>query len=351
MNIWMAQWGGVEWKSYTEKFSNLPAIVIYGTSIWERRLLHLCQHQHVDVECFAVKNKKNSSDNIEGYPVREISELKAMGGDFSFIFLARRMVQSKNIDFLKGQGFGNVIPLDIQEFWLSDIEVRKNNPAGEKECPLCHNKLKLFLPEGAHMRFNAECPYCGSRERHRAYFLYWKRTHLFDGMKMRVLHFAPERAFNDLISGMEFIDYYPVDINPKLYRIREKVDITDIQYKDNMFDVIICNHVLEHIPDEKKALSELRRVLKKGGKAFLNVPIFKRYATTLEKAEYNTPELRLKYYGQDDHVRAYGLDYEERLIQAGFETKAILINKEFSREELERYGLENSECIYECGKV
>ena len=168
---------------------------------------------------------------------------------------------------------------------------------------------------------------------------------------MKILHFAPERAFYDKISKIPFVDYYPVDINPMVYGVKEKVDITDILYENDMFDVIICNHVLEHIPDEQKALAELKRVLKKGGKAFLNVPVFFKYKTTLEKAEYNTPEMRLKYYGQRDHVRAYGLDYEEHLKRVGFEVKMILINKNYSSEELDRFGLQSNEYIYECSKV
>ena len=95
--------------------------------------------------------------------------------------------------------------------------------------------------------------------------------------------------------------------------ICKTVDITDITYEDNYFDVIICNHVLEHITDDRKAIKELYRVLNSSGIAILNVPIKKSLNMTMEKAEYNTPELREKYYGQADHVRFYGNDYIQRL--------------------------------------
>lgn len=337
--------------NYLERFRKLPSIVIYGAGVWGKRLLHVFQDNHIDVFCFAVTDKKNNPDYIEEYPVREINELKTLEREVSIVLGMEQAAQNKIIDYLRKLGFKNIIPFDMQEFWLSDTEVSNCNPMGEKICPICNNRLKIFLPSGEKMRFNVLCPYCSSRERHRAYWLYWEKTNLFNGTRMKLLHFAPERAFFDKISNMKFVDYYPVDINPKVYGVKEKVDITNILYDDNMFDVIICNHVLEHIPDEQKALSELIRVLKKGGKAFLNVPVFEQYKTTLEKEEYNTPELRFKYYGQSDHVRAYGLDYEEHLRRAGFETEKVLISKDFSERELERYGLRNNECIHECRKV
>lgn len=343
--------GGKERQDYFDRFRSLSNIVIYGTGVWGKRLLHLFQYNHIDVECFLVADKNNSSDNVEGYPVREINELKGVEWKLSVVFMVEEGMQVNINDYLREQGFENIIPLDIQELWLLDLMVREYNPLGEKECPICKNKLNVFLPAGEHMRFNVICPYCGSRERHRAYYLYWKKSNLFNGEKMKILHFAPERAFYDKISKIPFVDYYPVDINPMVYGVKEKVDITDILYENDMFDVIICNHVLEHIPDEQKALAELKRVLKKGGKAFLNVPVFFKYKTTLEKAEYNTPEMRLKYYGQRDHVRAYGLDYEEHLKRVGFEVKMILINKNYSSEELDRFGLQSNEYIYECSKV
>ena len=165
---------------------------------------------------------------------------------------------------------------------------------------------------------------------------------------MRVLHFAPELVFYDLFSSFKDIDYWSVDLNPNRYKgkVRKKVDITNIPFEDNSFDLIMCTHVLEHIPEDKKAMSELYRVLKpKTGIALLNVPIYKNKAVTLENPEYNTPELRSKYYGQYDHVRAYGLDYPQRLQNAGFTVYQFKLD-DISQEDSKRYGINKNEKFF-----
>lgn len=246
--------------------------------------------------------------------------------------------------------YENLLPLDKQKLWLSNKKVSDNNSNNKKVCPVCKNELMLYLPYGEYMRYNAQCPYCDSLERHRAYWMYWEKLNLFEGKRIRLLHFAPEKCFLNEIKKMEFIDYYPVDLNAGFYGIREKVDITDIPYKDHMFDLIICNHVLEHIPNEVKALSELYRVLKIDGTAFLTVPVCDHAEMTLEKEEYNTPELRREFYGNPDHVRMYGKDFKTRLEHAGFIVNRILMNEEYAKEELDRYGLYKNEAMYECRK-
>lgn len=240
--------------------------------------------------------------------------------------------------------------MDKQKLWLSNKKVAGYNPEGRKVCPVCKKELMLYLPYGEYMRYNAQCPYCGSLERHRAYWMYWKKYNIFDGKRIRLLHFAPEKCFLDEIRKMEWIDYYPVDLNAEFYGIREKVDITDIPYKDHMFDLIICNHVLEHIPNESKALSELQRVLDIDGTAFITVPVCESAETTLEKEEYNTPQLRRKFYGNSDHVRMYGKDFAGRLENAGFMVNRIIINENYTKEELDMYGVYKNETIYKCKK-
>lgn len=343
-------WGGARWNVYVDRYRNLSDIVIYGTGVWGKCLFHLFQHYHIGVICFAVTEKGKNPDDIEGCPVKTIKELEDVKEKISIVLTMSESGQHEVADFLQNKGFKTIICFDKQDFWLSDIGVQIHRPEGKKICPVCGNELRVYLPYGAHMRFNVDCPWCASKERHRAYWLYWNKINFFNGKKIRLLHFAPERIFFDKISKLEFIDYYPVDIDPDKYGVKEKADITNIPYEDNMFDAIICNHVLEHIEDEKKALSELKRVLKTDGVAFLNVPVFRNYETTLEKPEYNTPELRLEYYGQSDHVRRYGRDYDERLRRAGFLVKEISINEDYSQEEVDKYGLNRWECIYECRK-
>lgn len=220
-----------------------------------------------------------------------------------------------------------------------------------KECPICNSNIRLYLPFGETLRNNAACPVCGSLERHRAFWLYLKgNTELFNlNRNIQLLHFAPEKMFYNVFIYNESINYYPVDFNPDYFGIRDVVDITQIQYESEKFDYIICNHVMEHIVDDMKAFQESYRVLKTGGVAYINVPYFKELEKTFENQEYNTPELRSKYFGQWDHVRKYGKDFVQRVESAGFKVKVIKSNEVFTPEEEMQYGL-NSEVIFECVK-
>lgn len=156
--------------------------------------------------------------------------------------------------------------------------------------------------------------------------------------------------FIRLFSSFKDIDYWSVDLDPKRYdgRVRKQVDITNIPFDDNSFDLIMATHVLKHIPDDRKAMSELYRVLKVGGLAFLNVPIFN-IPKTFEDVRINTPELRTKYYGQADHVRAYGQDYPKRLSNAGF-TVMLFEMDGFDEKTLKRYGLSRNIKNFLCRK-
>lgn len=221
----------------------------------------------------------------------------------------------------------------------------------KKICPVCKNKIRLYLPYGLNQRYNAQCPVCRSLERHRALWLFFDNNmQFFSKENMRILHFAPESIFINRFSLNENIEYWPVDINPQVPGIKKTVDITDIPFEDNSMDMIICNHVLEHIPNEDKALRELYRVLNPKGIAILNVPIDRKREVTLENPEYNTPELRLKYYGQTDHVRLYGRDYVEHLKRAFPKVEVIDVNKDYDEWQLKNYGLWKNEQIYLCKK-
>ena len=223
-----------------------------------------------------------------------------------------------------------------------------------KYCTVCGKQPESFLPvvkNGMVTRLNVICPYCKSRERHRCYWPIIKEwlSSIETNELVKLLHFAPETGFRRNIEKYSSIDYWPVDIDPKK-DIREIVDITDIPFRDNEFDLIICNHVLEHVPDDKKAMSELYRVLKPGGKAMINVPIKMQMKETLEKEEYNTPELRTRYYGQSDHLRYYGADFGDKLRESGFYVTFLRPNADMSDEELEKYGLQKYQTVFICEK-
>jgi SAM-dependent methyltransferase len=213
------------------------------------------------------------------------------------------------------------------------------------------------MPYGFPPRMNACCPFCASRERHRLLWLYFKeKTNLYrTDQKVRILHFAPEEPFFNAFSHNGNMEYHACDIDPASYRFNgrirvEKVDITDIPYSDNTFDVVLCNHVLEHIPDDMLAMSELFRVMKKDAWAILMVPIDTNRTHTYEDLSIQTPEGREEAFGQADHVRIYGQDYVERLKRVGFQVSEDAFVKSFSPMEQQHYGLLDSENIYFCRK-
>jgi SAM-dependent methyltransferase len=224
-------------------------------------------------------------------------------------------------------------------------------------CPICNSTFIEFGPYGLAPRKNASCLNCGSLERHRLLWLYFnEKTDLFNNdKKIRILHFAPEKAFYDMFSSNHNIDYNPCDLSPESYDYKgnvvvKKVNIVNIPFEDNYFDVILCNHVLEHIPDDSLAISELYRVLKKGAWAILQVPIDYNSEITYEDFSINTPKGREKAFGQFDHLRLYGRDYKDRLMKAGFIVNEDDFIKSFTPDDLFRYGLMDSELVYYCKK-
>jgi SAM-dependent methyltransferase len=225
------------------------------------------------------------------------------------------------------------------------------------ECLICKAKYKLFRPYGIVERKNAQCPNCNSLERHRLLWSYVNdKTNLINNnSRIKILHIAPERFFYNLFDNAENIDYVPCDLFPEKYGYSGteilKIDITNISLDDNSFDFILCNHVLEHIIEDKLAISELYRVMKTGGFGIFQVPINYSLEETYEDLSIITPDQRLAAYGQSDHVRIYGSDYIDRLKNAGF--KVIIDNyvKSFSKSEKFKYGFSADELIYKCQKV
>ena len=187
-------------------------------------------------------------------------------------------------------------------------------------CPVCSKTSKRFVPYGIPPREEACCIHCGALERHRMTWSYFGReTDLFDGRDKRVLHIAPERQFEKLLRSRLGKGYLTADLlNP---RAMVKMDITDIQYDDDSFDVIYCSHVLEHVDDDRKAMREFQRILKPAGWAVLLVPLTAQ--VTYEDPSVTDPSERLRLFGQDDHVRRYGPDFVNRLQDAGFSTTIV----------------------------
>jgi SAM-dependent methyltransferase len=222
---------------------------------------------------------------------------------------------------------------------------------------LCNSSFCNFEPFGAVKRENARCHTCNSLERHRLLWTYFKdKTNLFKNIKkIKLLHFAPEECFYNIFSKDKNIEYYPGDLMPHIYNYYgpvkiQKMDVTSIPFEDNYFDVIICNHVLEHIENDSLAMSELYRVMKKGSWGAFMVPIDQKKSTTYEDFSIMTPEARLVAFGQDDHVRIYGRDYVERLGKHGFNVLEENYCQLFSDEDCFRFGFLRNELIHICRK-
>jgi SAM-dependent methyltransferase len=154
-------------------------------------------------------------------------------------------------------------------------------------------------------RNNFGCMYCGSHDRERHLFMYFDKLNMWQKMKgAKILYFAPEKRLWAKISEQSPLECITADLHPKTEEVK-KIDATKIPFSDEKFDVVIANHILEHIPDYSKALSEFYRVLKAGGVAILQTPYSKLLKKNFEDENLDTDELRLFFYAQEDHVRVF----------------------------------------------
>jgi SAM-dependent methyltransferase len=209
-------------------------------------------------------------------------------------------------------------------------------------CPCCQTSFShLMTHRGVS---NVRCPRCGSMERHRLLWLWLDAHPEFSAGVRKILHIAPEpplRRRLDTSGGL----YITADLESPLAAVR--CDVQDLPFRDAWFDLVICNHVLEHAQDDRRALSELRRVLTDQGRAILLSPIGQGRATTFEDPAVSTPAQRLDAYGQENHIRLYGADYLDRVRAAGFDATAIDYLAALSRTTIERHALRRAGDIFE----
>ncbi len=197
------------------------------------------------------------------------------------------------------------------------------------------------------------CPQCGSSDRERLVYLYLKDYFLPKQKKehIKCLHIAPERQLSFFLSRQTNIEYNASDKRAEGYYYPDNVQDIDImsmpEIPDNTYDLVICNHVLEHVPNDITAMKELRRIIKYKGTAILQVPYALKLQKTIDNPTITTPEARFKAYGQNDHVRLYGMDYPKRLKEAGFYVDIENITKKYSK----KRGLNKDENIFICHKL
>ena len=210
--------------------------------------------------------------------------------------------------------------------------------------PIDGKSYRKFLPYGyGKQRENALSPGTLSLERHRQMWLYLQNETDFFTKNYKVLHIAPEQEFLRKFKKMKNLDYTSADLFSPIVDV--KADILDLPFEDESFDVIFCNHVLEHIEDDRKAMSELYRVMKKGGWGILQVPMKNSLEKTYEDFTITDPKARQKHFGQYDHVRWYGMDYFDRLKSVGFDAEANFYSQKFSDADIKKFGLNRNEIL------
>lgn len=221
------------------------------------------------------------------------------------------------------------------------------------ECPICGSRYRKFLPYGyVRTRDNALCPNCLSLERHRLLWLWL--THETDLLRTypRTLHIAPEacimhhlkRHFKSLPEC-----YLTADLESPLAQLH--FDVQQIPLPDDSVDIILCNHLLEHVADDRRALRELYRILRPGGWGVVLVPVDESRKNTFEDDTITDPAERTRIFGQYDHRRIYGTDYIDRLREAGFETTAIDYAAALNETERRRYALPKDKIYKVCKPV
>lgn len=209
--------------------------------------------------------------------------------------------------------------------------------------PIDGKSFRKFLSYGYEVqRPNVLSPSTLSLERHRLLWLYLLNETDFFMSKKKVLHMAPEQCFLKRFKKLNH-DYTTADLNSPIADV--KADITNLPFEDDSFDIIFCNHVLEHIPDDTKAMQELYRVLRKGGMGIFQIPQDIHRATTFEDDSITDPKERAKIFGQYDHVRIYGRDYFDKLKSIGFKVKQVDYTKDISAELVDKYRLMKGEIL------
>lgn len=335
-------------------------IAIYGAGNFGRKLFDFFCGISLAVDCF-IQSDDNGISEFLGKPVLSIKEVLDKKEDY-LIFIAindSSTVEEIQVS-IRNSGYNMSHVFDMRSFINDNSWSGRQVKTGDKECILCGNRIEQFLGAGSTDDFfvrnkmigggyreNNICPCCKSMDRTR--WVYWvlkNQTKIFEE-NATVIHFAPEKQLQIKLQNNENCDYYAGDISRR--RGIHRIDVTDMPYKDNIADYIIINHVMEHVNDEKKAVSELKRVLKDNGKIIMSFPISVTQKT-FEDAAIISEADREKYYGQKDHVRLYGTDYKERFESYGLKIRVFSPKDYLPDIEIEKYGLLKDDTVLICSQ-
>jgi SAM-dependent methyltransferase len=220
-------------------------------------------------------------------------------------------------------------------------------------CPVCRARCRAFARDARTARPDAVCPVCGSMERHRSIWPFLLGETPLARAPLRMLHVAPEGCFQRRLERFANLDYVSADLRRPNAMVH--CDLTDLAFEDAEFDFVLCNHVLEHVPDDAAAMREMLRVLRPGGIAVLTVPgpnpalgYPEDLDETAEDLSIGSDAERLRRYGHSGHVRQYGRDIAARLRAAGFRVKAVRYGAHLSPAERRRQGVYEAYPIYLC---
>lgn len=219
------------------------------------------------------------------------------------------------------------------------------------QCTVCEKQFSKFLPYGSKVarRENVLCPNCLTLERHRWMWIYLKeRSDFFTG-KHKVLHIAPEQCFHKRFKKLKNLEYTTGDLVSPIADYH--FDLHKIPFDESTYNIIFCNHVLEHVADEMQCMRELFRVMAPGGWGIFQVPLDYTREETYQDDSIQSPEDREKHYWQKDHVRLFGRDFPKKLSAAGFTVDEVLPSDLLSKEDIARFRLQEGEVLYICNKI
>lgn len=323
---------------------------IYGAGKYGRALLRYFQSIGCEIDFF-VQTETSGKEFVDGIRLKSINEIEDSEYSSHVFFVAisnHRTANDVKIR-IKALDLNEVRVYDYGRFVEDNLLNYEIVPEGSRECIICGSTFEDFKPAGTEeeifskhhiigggYRKNALCPCCGSLDRERWQFYVLNNKIKIIQNRGRILHFAPEKHISHMIRKADTIDYYTGDIVPGA--AMHVTDITDIQYKNDVFDYVISNHVMEHIVEEEKAVSEIKRVLKPTGKWIFSFPICMDQKT-YEDDSVVSQEQRLQVYGQKDHVRLYGNDFKERFEKYGLKLQIFTPRDELTNELIEKWGL------------